>query len=119
VTPPTTTWIALFAASTLLRQLGTVVLDEGGVEIEGGWHRRIEWRELRRVRLRWFAARRDRRAGFMQLVLAGGGRRIAIDSRIAEFDTIAAAAARAATARGLALNDATLANFAALGVRVK
>lgn len=107
---------ALFALSTLMRQLGTVAVDERGIEVEGGWRRRIDWQQLRRVRLRWFAARRDRRAGYMQLVLAGGGRRIAIDSRIADFDTIAAAAARAAEARGLALSEATRANLAALGI---
>ena len=107
---------AAFALSTLMRQLGTVALDESGIAVEGGWRRRIAWRELRRLRLRWFAARRDRRAGFMQLVLSGGGSRIAIDSRIADFETIAAAAARAAEARGLLLNDTTLANLAALGI---
>lgn len=107
---------ALFALATALRQLGTVILDETGIAVAGGWSRRIDWQDLRRVRLRWFAARRDRRSGFMQLVLAGGGRRIAIDSRIAEFETIAAGAARAAAAHGVSLDDTTLANLAALGI---
>jgi hypothetical protein len=107
---------ALFALATMLRQLGTVILDEGGIAVSGGWSRRIDWQDLRRVRLSWFAARRDRSSGFMQLVVAGGGRRIAVDSRIADFEIIAAVAADAAAARGLALNDTTLANLAALGV---
>lgn len=107
---------ALFALATLLRQLGTIVLDESGIAIEGGWSRRMAWASLARVNLRWFAARRDRRAGTMQLVLRGGGRRIAVDSRIADFTAIAAAAAAAAEARGLTLNEITRDNLAALGV---
>jgi hypothetical protein len=107
---------ALFAVSTLLRQLGTLTIDDGGVAIIGGWSRRIDWAALARLRLRWFAARRDRRAGYMQLELKGGGRRIAIDSRIADFTAIVAAAARVAAARGLPLDDSTVANLAALGI---
>ncbi|HWG79101.1 MAG TPA: hypothetical protein VN681_04955 [Stellaceae bacterium] len=107
---------ALFALSTLLRQLGTIVLDEQGIAVDGGWSRRMAWASLARVNLRWFAARRDRRSGTMQLVLRGGGRRIAIDSRIADFTAIAAAAAAAAEARGLTLSEVTRDNLAALGV---
>jgi hypothetical protein len=110
------TLFALFALSTLLRQLGTIVVDESGIAVEGGWSRRIDWASLERVGLRWFAARRDRRAGTMQLVLKGGGRRIAIDSRIADFAAIAAAAARAAEIRRLALSQITRDNLAALGI---
>lgn len=107
---------ALFGVSTLLRQLGTLTIDDSGIAITGGWSRRIDWAALTRLRLRWFAARRDRRAGYMQLVLKGGGRRIAADSRIEDFTAIAAAAARAATARGLTVDDSTIANLAAIGV---
>lgn len=105
-----------FALSTLVRQLGTLALDEAGIAIEGGLSRRIDWQALERMTLRWFASRRDRGAGFMQLVLKGGGRRIALDSRIDGFAAIAAAASRAAETRGLALSDSTLANLAALGI---
>jgi len=107
---------AVFAVNTLLRQLGTLTIDDSGIAISGGWSRRIDWAALARLRLRWFAARRDRRAGYMQLVLKGGGRRLAVDSRIADFTAIAAAAAREAERRGLALDDSTIANLAALGV---
>lgn len=107
---------AVFAAATLTRQLATVSLDETGVAVDYPWRRRIEWRALDRLRLRWYAARRDRSSGFMQLVLRGGGRRIAVDSRIDGFEAIVAAAARAAQQRGLVLGEASLANLAGLGV---
>jgi hypothetical protein len=106
---------ACFALATLLRQLGTVRLDDRGIAVAGGWSRRIAWQSLDRLRLRWFAARRDRQKGYMELALKGGGRRIAIDSRIEGFDALVAAAFAAAEARRLALDDTTLANLAALG----
>lgn len=105
-----------FAANTLACQLGAIELDETGIAWTGPRRRRIAWDALRRVRLRWFGARRDRSGGFMQLVLAGGGRRIDIDSRIDGFEAIAAAVAHAAQRRRLPLGEATADNFAALGI---
>lgn len=110
---------AVFGTSTLLHQLGPVELDELGIAITGPWRRRLDWVALERMSLRWFAARRDKRSGFMQLVLRGQGRRLSLDSRIDGFETIAAAAARAAEQRGLALGETTLANLDALGIVVK
>lgn len=107
---------ALFAASTLLRQLGPLQLDERGIAVAGVRSRRIDWAVLQRLRLRWFAPRRDRQAGYMQLVLRGAGQRIALDSRIDDFAAITAAAAQAAADRSLALDDSTIANLAALGI---
>lgn len=107
---------AAFAAATLARQLGTIRLDETGIAVTGPWPRRIEWRALEALRLRWYAGRRDRSRGFLQLVLRGGGRRLALDSRVDGFEVIAAAAARAAAERGLALSEATQVNLAALGI---
>ena len=108
----------VFGASTLLHQLGPVELDERGIAITGPWRRRLDWAALERMSLRWFAARRDKRSGFMQLVLRGQGRRLSLDSRIDGFETIAAAAAAAAQQRRLALGETTLANVAALGIVV-
>ena len=107
---------ALFASNTLLRQLGPLHLDERGIAVAGFRPRRIDWAALQRLKLRWFAPRRDRQAGYMQLVLKGAGKRIALDSRIDDFAAIAAAAAQAAADRGLALDDSTIANLAALGI---
>jgi hypothetical protein len=49
-------------------------------------------------------------------VLRARWRRLALDSRIAGFETICAAAAAAAERRGLTLGEATLGNLAALGI---
>jgi hypothetical protein len=107
---------AVFAATTVKRQLESIELDADGIAARGPLSRRIAWSALDRVALRWFAPRRNRNSGFMQLVLKGDRRRIAIDSRIDGFEMIAAAAAAAAQARGLRLDDVTADNLAALGI---
>lgn len=54
----------------------------------------------------------------MQLELGAGRARVTLDSRIAGFDQLVRRAAAVAVARGIALNEATLANLEALGVRL-
>lgn len=105
-----------FAATTLIRQRDTIVLDDGGVTAAGFRRRHIAWDALDGARLRWFGSRRDQRGGVMQLVLRGAGTRIVLDSRIDGFEAIAAAVAAAAQRRGLRLAATTLDNFAALGI---
>lgn len=78
--------------------------------------RHIAWNELSRLRLRYYSMRRGSRDGWMQVVLAGAGRRIALESAIEDFDAIVEHAAEVAAARGLAPDSATLDNLAALGI---
>lgn len=107
---------AAFFIATVKHQLGSIELDETGISARRPFARRIAWEALDSVALRWFAPRRSRASGFMQLVLKGGGGRLAIDSRIDGFEAIAAAAATAAQRRRLRLDDVSADNFAALGI---
>ncbi len=52
----------------------------------------------------------------MQLTLKGGGRKVKLVSTIERFPVIARRASIAARANGLELDEATLANLAALGL---
>jgi hypothetical protein len=53
----------------------------------------------------------------MQLTLAGRGRRLVVDSRIGGFDLLARHAVAAAARQGpVRLDEATIANFRALGI---
>ncbi|TMJ62705.1 MAG: hypothetical protein E6G81_01310 [Alphaproteobacteria bacterium] len=54
----------------------------------------------------------------MQLDLGAGGAKVRLDSRIEGFDQVVRRAAAVASARGLALNEATWANLQALGIYV-
>jgi hypothetical protein len=85
--------------------------------VRGLRRRAIAWAELDRLKLAYYSTRRDRRAGWMQLELAGGSARVTLDSRIDGFDLLVRRAAEAAAVRGIALSEATVANLDSLGVR--
>jgi hypothetical protein len=109
---------AVFAVRTALRQASHVELAADGIASSGPFGRSIAWRELDTVKLGYYATRRDGKNGWMQLALAGAGKRITLDSRITGFDAIVEQVARAANARGISVGATTAANLAALGLDV-
>lgn len=109
---------AIFGLRTVLRHRTRLEMTETELRADGVWRRTIAWAELDRLKLAYYSTRRDRQSGWMQLELAAGGVRLGLDSRIAGFDRLVRRAAAAAASRGIALNDSTIANLAALGVRL-
>jgi hypothetical protein len=110
---------ALFALRTATRQAGPVSCDEHRVMVAGPLGGTVPWAELRALRLAFFATRRDRKQGWMQLKLKGRAwRAITIDSAILDFDAIVRQALDAALANGIALGDTSRANLAAMGIAV-
>jgi hypothetical protein len=107
---------AVFAWRTLLRQLGTIEMNETEICSTGLFAVCLRWDALDEVKLGYYATRRDGGSGWMQLALRAGGRRLLLDSRIEGFPAIAARAAAVARQRGLELSPATANNLAALGV---
>jgi hypothetical protein len=107
---------AVFAWRTLLRQLGTIEMDEAAIRSTGLFPVRIAWDALDELKLGYYATRRDRSAGWMQLALGTGRRRLRLDSRINGFAAIVARAADAARQRHLTLSAATANNLTALGI---
>ena len=107
----------IFAWRTVLRQLAPLRMSESGIASAGPFPVSLAWSALDDLRLAYFATRRDGKAGWMQLALRGGGKRLNLDSRIDGFAAVVERAARAAAARHLELNVATTANLAALGIR--
>lgn len=108
---------AIFGLRTALRHGTSLEMTASGLRAYGLSRRTIAWSELDRMKLAYYSTRRDRKAGWMQLELAGGGTKLGLDSRIDGFDRLVRSAAEAAFRRGLELNDTTLANLEALGVR--
>jgi hypothetical protein len=105
----------IFALRTLARQVETIRVDGAGLQVTGLWRRHIGWDEVAKVSLKYYSTKRDRSGGWMRLVLAGGGRRLALESQLEGFDAIAARVAEAVLARGLAVDKPTRENFLALG----
>jgi hypothetical protein len=79
---------------------------------------RLAWEDVRGLSLRYFSTRRDRTGGWMQLKVRGEQRAVRIDSLINDFDVILERAARAARARGVALDSSSIENLRRRGVRL-
>ena len=120
----TFTWIlaavgglfVMFGVRTAIRQTTEYTLDDHGLEARGPMGTRVDWATMRGLRLAYYATRRDRQGGWMQMNLRGTAGMIRIDSGLDGFDEIARAAARAVAEHGLPVSDATRANFAAMDV---
>jgi hypothetical protein len=108
----------VYFARTVCRQLTHIELDETGIRARGPavglLSAAIRWEDLRSLQLDYYSTRRDREGGWMQLKVSDAQRTIRIDSDLDGFAAVARAAARAAAARGLALDAATLGNLQVL-----
>ena len=109
----------IFTIRTAIRHRLRIAADAEGLRVSGGWRRSLRWDEVEGVRLRYFSTRRNRQGGWMTLTLRARGRRLAIDSYLEGFDSIARRAAEAASSRRLALDPATSSNFAALKIAIR
>ena len=109
---------AVFGLRTALRHGTSVEMTDTELRARGLWRSTIHWAALDHMRLAYYSTRRDRRSGWMQLDLGAGGAKVRLDSRIEGFDQVVRRAAAVASARGLALNEATWANLQALGIYV-
>lgn len=106
---------ALFALRTAQRHAARVSVDEEGVRVQGPFGGALRWADLRSVRLSYYSTRRDRRDGWMHMTLKGRGT-VRLESSLDGFDLIAGRAAEVAREKRLPLTDATVRNFAALGI---
>lgn len=107
-----------FGLRTWGRQKTTVAADDDGISTSGGRCVNLSWRELDGLKLRYYATKRDRTGGWMQLTLAAGRRRLTLESSLDGFLEVARRAAHAAAANELTLDSATRNNLLALGIRL-
>jgi hypothetical protein len=108
---------AWFGVRTGLRQLSWVELSPTGIALAGPVRRQLSWQQLRRLRLAYYAPRRARRDGWLQLTLRGpAGAPIRVDSTVDGFEEVLRRATAAAAANQLSLDPVTEANLAALGI---
>jgi len=105
----------LFGLQAGLRQRTRIEMSERGISAEP-LGTRIDWSDIRTLRLAHFSVRRDGREGWMELKLRGEGGTVRVDSRLEGFVEVVARAALAAYAARLSLDAATRSNLAVLGV---
>jgi hypothetical protein len=125
----------VWLANTALRHISRIRFDEEGLTSMPWPKKAIVWSGLDRMELRYYStkrrkrrdAERDREAalegkrsndGWMTLTLKAGKDKIDIESTLPHFADIVARAAYAAKQANLVLDQVTLENMSALGVKV-
>jgi hypothetical protein len=105
-----------FGLRTRLRQAIAIELDDEGISTSGRRRVSLPWRGLTRLSLRYYATKRDRTGGWMQLKLAAGRKQLTLESTLEGFLEVVRRALAAARANELALDAATWENLVALGL---
>lgn len=104
-----------YGVSTWHRQHTTIHLGKEGILTHGLFIKNVAWSELEELKLSYYSTQRDKREGWMQLVLSGGGVRLKLDSTLQGFDQIVGRAITEAEARHLQFSETTVANLRSLG----
>lgn len=106
-----------FGWRTVLRQVSCVEVSSDAILLRGPWQRRLPWQQLSRLKLAYYAPRRGRDNGWLQLTLRGAAQRsLRVDSTLDDFDHVLRRAVDAAAAKTLPLDPTTLSNLQALGI---
>jgi len=114
-----------FGLRTLERQIQRIALNEEGLFVRDWRERRLAWRNLKRVRLRFYGTRRQHRhqaagddptGGFLELRLDGSDGRVSFDSALPGFALVAWRAAKALREAGGSFDPVTAGNLLTLGV---
>ena len=109
----------VFLWSTVRRHLTEYRVDDEAIVADGPFGRVIRWSELTRFKLSYYATGRERRNGWMELKLGSRSGSLSVDSKLDQFDRVAAKAAKAAVGNNLALSPATMENLAAMGIALE
>ncbi len=89
-------------------------LSDEGLAVTALQYKTIYWQDVASLELRYFATKRDRSQGWMQLTLKNADTTLRLESTLEGFEEITRAAARAASRRELSLSPSTLENLRAL-----
>ena len=104
----------VYGLRTVRRHFTRIEVSEDGILTTMPLRRGIAWRELSKLRLKFFSTNRDKSNGWLQLVLTANHGRIAVDSSLDGFREIVTRAMEAARENGLEIDPASVANLAAL-----
>lgn len=108
----------VWLVNTALRHVSRIRFDEDGLKSAPWPKKSIAWSGLDEMALRYYSTRRKRKDGWMTLTLKAGKEKIDIESTLPHFADIVARAAYAAKQANLPLDQVTLDNMDAIGVKV-
>ena len=110
------TLFGVYVIRTWLRASQAIEVDAGGIRRTGPRTLVIDWDSMSEFQLRYFSTRRDRTAGWMELKVGDGTRRLAIESSLEDFETVARHCFLVARRNALELSPTTQDNLRALGL---
>jgi hypothetical protein len=107
-----------FASRTVQRHLTRVAITDQEICDAGIGTRVMAWKDLRRIKLRYFGTKRQQRggSGFMQLTLKDGTTSLTYDWSLDGFDFIAWRAAKALRENGVSMDPASAGNLLTMGL---
>jgi len=103
-----------FAARTWVRSRTVIRLSDEGLSVATLQNKVIPWQGVTSLELRYFATKRDRSQGWMQLTLKSANAAVRLESTLENFELVVRAAAHAASRRELPLSPSTTENLRAL-----
>jgi len=106
----------VYVVRAWLRSSQAIEIDGDGIRRTGPMSVVIPWQELDAFEVRYFSTRRDRTGGWMELKIAGDGGKLAVESSIDDFETVARHCMLVARRNGLELSQTTQDNLRALGL---
>lgn len=105
-----------FALRTWDRQRLIIKLDDNGVTAAALLRKKIAWQDIAALQLRYYAVKRDRSQGWMQLTLKSADSKMQMESTLEAFEKIVGVAAAAANRNSVELSPSTIENIKALGL---
>lgn len=109
---------AVFTARIVQRLFTRYETGDQGIVAHGPLGGAVTWDELSALNLKFYSTRRDRKDGWMLLVLGDGKRTLKLESTLTGFDEIVDQAAEVAKTKRLPLTEATTSNLLAMGAPV-
>lgn len=104
----------VFAGRTWVRSKTRVQLSDEELAVTALRRKMLLWQGVTSVELRYFATKRDRSQGWMQLTLKTAATTLKLESALEGFENVTRVAAYAAAQNGLALSASTMENLRAL-----
>jgi hypothetical protein len=107
-----------YGLRTLGLQLTAYELRPGGIACHGPRRRKHDWDKVSAMRLRYYSTTRDKnqrdlKHGWLELTIVSPAGKTRIDSEVEGFAAILEAAAGAADAHDIAMDETTVGNFKA------
>lgn len=110
----------LFGLRTALRHVTVIETSPEGIATIGPLGKRMAWREIAKVDLKYFSTSRDKKSkdGWMQLKICSNAGCLKMESNLPGFEQIVSKTATAAFQNGAEMNETTVENFTAMGITV-